>query len=472
MSVLQTIGAQRGTDVAIDGSERIVVRVRTLQFEAVNGASMSAVANLPAIIVFAVLIRHSAPTVELALWIGASATVLAGLVAYSNGTLPIRWLVQNDGPANRLAISAIFALAIGALWGAAAVAFGPVLSENEMMVFTVMVLACNAACISGIGPYLPAFFAYCIASTAPLGIALLMRREVEAHYMALLLPLYVAVVGSNARDYNRQVLSAFRLRAENEALAENVARANVATAEAKRSKWNTLAHLSHELRTPMNAIMGFSQMMHDQIFGALAERYRDYSGHIHDSGHHMLDLIDTILDVSRAETGQLTIEDGEIAPVDLIEECLQKVEHAAAAKRLTLERHFAPSLPDLMADRTKLRQALLNLLNNAIAYTREGGRVAVRLFCDADGIEIAVSDTGVGIGPEDIEKCQEPFVRVGNPLIAGTEGAGLGLPLARRLIEAHGGTFKLTSELGRGTTATIHLPAARCVWREVERKRA
>jgi signal transduction histidine kinase len=290
--------------------------------------------------------------------------------------------------------------------------------------------------------------------------------------MALLVPLYVAVVGSNARDYNRQVLSAFRLRAENEALAENVARANTATAAAERSKWNTLAHLSHELRTPMNAIMGFSQMMHDQIFGVLAERYRDYSGHIHNSGRHMLDLIDTILDVSHAEAGQLTIEDSRISPVDLIEECLLKVEQAAAAKKIVLLRHFAPSLPSLIADRKKLRQALLNLLNNAIAYTREGGHVAVRLFGDAGGLDIAVSDTGVGIASDDIEKCQEPFVRVGNPLIAGSDGAGLGLPLARRLVEAHDGTFKLASELGRGTTATIHLPASRCVWRDVERKRA
>ena len=168
MSVLQTIGAQRGTEVAIDGSERIVARVRTLQFEAVDGASMSAVANLPAIIVFAVLIRHAVPIAELAFWIGMAATILAGLVAYSTNTLPIQLLLRDDGPANRLAISAIFALAIGGLWGAAALAFGPALSENEMMVFTVMVLACNAACISGIGPYLPAFFGYCIASTAPL----------------------------------------------------------------------------------------------------------------------------------------------------------------------------------------------------------------------------------------------------------------------------------------------------------------
>jgi signal transduction histidine kinase len=186
----------------------------------------------------------------------------------------------------------------------------------------------------------------------------------------------------------------------------------------------------------------------------------------------MVELIDTIIDVSRAETGQLTIDDSAIVPVELIEECLQKVEQAAAAKRLTLERHFAQSAPRLMVDQAKLRQALLNLLHNAISYTREGGRIAIALSCLNDGLEIAVSDTGVGIAPDDIEKCQEPFVRVGNPLIAGAEGAGLGLPLARRLIEAHGGSFKLASKLGRGTTATIHLPAERCVWHAVERKRA
>ena len=470
--MLQTIGAQSKTDVAVGDSERIGARVRTLQFEAVNGASMSAVANLPAIMVFAVLIRRDVPMAEIAFWVGMAAAILAALVAFSHGQLPARWLLRNDGPANRLKIHASFALAIGALWGVGALAFEPHLSENQMMVFTVMVLACNAACISGIGPYLPAFFGYCLGSTAPLAVALLWRPEIEAHYMAILVPLYVAVVGSNARDYNRQVLAAFRLRAENEVLAENLAHANVATAEARRSKWTTLAHLSHELRTPMNAIMGFAQMMHDQIFGALAARYRDYSGHIHESGRHMLDLIDTILDVSRAEAGQLSIEDSEIEAVDLIEECLQMVAPTAAAKHLKLERHFAPSSPYLIADRTKLRQALLNLLNNAVAYTREGGSVAVRVFSDAEGLEIAVSDTGVGIASDDLEKCQEPFVRVGNPLIAGAEGAGLGLPLARRLVEAHGGTFKLTSELGRGTTATIHLPATRCVWRDAERKRA
>ena len=469
MSVLQTVGARKRTDVAAGDSERVDTRVRTLQFETINGSAPSAVANLPAIIMLAVIIRRTVPTNELAVWIGAAAVVLAALMAFANNALPS---LRTRSPSSRLAIHATFATLIGSLWGGAAFAFAPALSEGEMMVLTVMVLVCNAACVSGIGPYLPAFFGYCAASLLPLAVALYRRPEIEAHYFALLMPLYVGVIGMSARDYNRQVLATFRLRAENEALAENLARANVATAEAKRSKWTTLAHLSHELRTPMNAIMGFSQMMRDQIFGTLAERYRDYSSHIHDSGAHMLNLINTILDVSRAEAGQLTIEDVGIAPVDLIEECLQLVEYAAAAQRLTLERHFAPAPPDVTVDRTKLRQALLNLLNNAIAYTREGGRVTVRLFSDADGLEIAVSDTGVGIASDDIEKCQEPFVRVGNPLIAGAEGAGLGLPLARRLIEAHGGAFTLSSELGRGTTATIRLPAARCVWREAERKSA
>jgi YD repeat-containing protein len=213
-------------------------------------------------------------------------------------------------------------------------------------------------------------------------------------------------------------------------------------------------------------------MMHDQIFGPLAERYREYSHHIHASGHHMLELIDTILDVSRAEAGQLTIEESEFAPGALVEECLAKARNAAAAKFLTLETRSETRLPFILADRAKLRQALLSLLSNAIKYTRDGGHVAIRLGCDDRGFLIAITDNGVGIAPDDLEKCQEPFVRVDSPLIASAEGAGLGLPLARRFAEAHGGEFRLTSELGCGTTATIFLPEERCVWPGEERKRA
>jgi two-component system, cell cycle sensor histidine kinase PleC len=471
VSILPGSAARAAVESAVaDGGERVAARLRTLQCEAVDNAAPSAAANLPAIIVFAFIVRRAVPAVDLYVWIGTALIVLTGVVLFSYNALPAR--LRAERASDRLIIHGCLATLVGGLWGGAALAFGPLLGESRMMVFTLMVLVCNAACISGIGPYLPAFAGYCLASTLPLAVALFRRSEIEAHTMALLVPLYIAVIGANARAYNRQVLSAFRLRADNEALAENLAKANVATAEARRSKWNTLAHLSHELRTPMNAIMGFSQMMRDQIFEPLADRYRDYSGHIHESGHHMLDLIDTILDVSRAEAGQLTIEESEFAPGALVEECLTKARTAAAAKFLTLEIRSESRMPLIMADRAKLRQALLNLLSNAVKYTRDGGRIAIRLSCDDDGMGIAITDNGVGIAPGDLEKCQEPFVRVESPLIATAEGAGLGLPLARRFAEAHGGQFRLTSELGHGTTATILLPPERCVWHDGERRRA
>jgi len=449
---------------------RVEDRVKRLQCEALNGAVPSAAANLPALIAFALVIRNEVGAVPLAFWVGTATVVLGALVAFMRDAIPARFKIAD--PAERLLVHASFAALIGALWGGGALAFGAQLGEGKMMVFAIMVLACNAACISGIGPYLPAFFGYCLASTIPLAIVLFRRPEVEAHMMALLVPLYVLIIGVNARAYNRQVVTAFRLQAQNETLAENLTRANVATAEAKRSKWNTLAHLSHELRTPLNAIMGFSQMMRDQIFGPISDRYRDYSVHIHDSGRHLLDLVDTILDVSRAEAGELAIDDNEIAPMALVEECLAKIRESASAKHLTLETRSETFLPLVIADRIKLRQALLNLLTNAVKYTREGGRIQVTVACQNNGLAIAIADNGVGIAPENIEKCLEPFVRVDNPLIATSEGAGLGLPLARRLTEAHGGTFEFTSALGRGTTATVRLPATRCVWRHRDRKQA
>ena len=460
--MLQDLDGHVACDTAADA--RVEDRVRRLQCEAVNNAAPSAAANLPAVIAFAFIIRHTVGAVALGLWIGAAAAILAALVLFVKDAIPAALRIGD--PSRRLLVHATFATLIGALWGGAALAFGPHLGEGKIMVFALMVLACNAACISGIGPYLPAFFGYCLASTLPLAVALYLRPETESHMMAILVPLYVLVIGANARAYNRQVVNAFRLQAQNEELAEDLTRAHVATADAKRSKWHTLAHLSHELRTPMNAIMGFSQMMRDQIFGALAERYRDYSVHIHDSGQHMLELIDTILEVSRGEAGQLMLEESEIAPMALVEECLAKIRDAAAAKQLTLETRSDTFLPLIRADRKKLAQAVLNLLTNAVKFTREGGHVAVRITVGDDGLRIAIADNGVGIAPEDLEECLEPFVRIDNPLIATAEGgAGLGLPLARQLTEAHGGKFELASEPGRGTTATIRLPARRCVWR-------
>lgn len=470
MSVLRRILAEANSRHAPDptaaaanvASASVSARVRAQQIQALDATALSGTANLPTVILAAFVIRSSVEAIWLYLWIAATAVVVLALIGTLYAPLAQRTGQPRPAPTlqRRLGVRVFFATAIGSVWGGGFLAFGPSLDQSQMLYLAVIILGCNAACISGLGPYLPAFFGYCVTSAFPLAFITFSRHEPLAHDLTLLVILFIAVVTVNVRAYNRQVLAAFRLRAENEALAANVVRANVATAEAKRSKWTTLAHLSHELRTPMNAIIGFSQMMSQQMFGPLGERYLAYSGHIHHSGQRMLDLIDSIQDVSRAEAGQIVLDESELAPAALVEECLQTLE--PAAKHITVDRRFGPSPPRIVADYAKLRQALLNLLTNAVRYTRDGGRVSVGLAWADGGLEIAITDNGVGIAAADLEKCLEPFVRVGNPLIAGVEGVGLGLPLAKRLVEAHGGSLSLASEPGQGTTATIHLPSERC----------
>lgn len=447
-----------------DGSS-LAARVRARQLEILDGDFLSGAANIPAVAITGFVIRSSVSATWLCLWFALMVAAIAVLLVAIRGPAP--WRADPAWPKGslrtRLSVHVLLTTLVGAIWGGACLAFASSLTEGQMMFLTVIVLGCNAACVSALGPYLPAFFGYFVGSLVPLAYAHMLRPNPEAHNLALLVLLFMATISLNVRAFNRNVLATFRLRAENEILAENVSNANAATAAAMRSKWNTLAHLSHELRTPMNAILGFTEMMREQLFGPLGERYLSYTGNIHDSGRHTLDLIDAILEVSLAEAGQLSLSESETALSGLIAECLRMVEPAAAKKHVAVDTRFERSLPRIVVDRAKLRQALLNLLGNALKYTPEGGRVSVTARMVADGLEVAVSDTGVGIAPEHLERCLEPFVRLGNPLTTGAEGAGLGLPLAKRLIEMHGGRLHIASEPGRGTVVTLHLPLRRCV---------
>jgi signal transduction histidine kinase len=436
----------------------VAARIRTRMVENLDEHLLSAAANIPAAIVTAGMLRGEVPSAWLLLWIGLLAATVAALFLTVRGVAPARIALGR-----RLATHVLFATAIGGMWGGACLAFGPLLTPDRMMFLAVIMTACNAACVTALGIYLPAYFGYAAASLLPLCYVSFVRPEAEAGGSTLLIVLYIITLAINARSHNQLVLAAFKLQAENEALAESVARANAATVAATRSKWDMLAHLSHELRTPMNAIIGFSDMMTEQMFGPLGDRYLGYAGHIHDSGRHALGLIDAILETSCAESGQLTLTEGEVATPALIEDCLHMVENAASAKHVTLESRLGQALPRIAADRAKLRQALLNLLTNAIKYTPRGGHVSITAEWVPGGLDIAVSDTGVGIAAEDLSRCVEPFVRLRNPHMAGVDGAGLGLPLAKRLVEAHGGSLRLASEPGQGTVATIHVPSARCL---------
>jgi signal transduction histidine kinase len=227
---------------------------------------------------------------------------------------------------------------------------------------------------------------------------------------------------------------------------------------ANRHKSEFLANMSHELRTPLNAIIGFSEVLQERLFGELNEKQAEYTDDILTSGRHLLSLINEILDLSKVEAGRMELE---LATFDLplaIENARTFVRERATKHGINLDVTIDERLGDFVGDERKIKQVLLNLLSNAVKFTPEGGRIGINAR-QADGsVEISVSDTGIGIAPEDQAKIFEEFRQVGGDYAHKTEGTGLGLTLAKKLVELHGGRIWVESEVGRGSTFTFILP--------------
>jgi signal transduction histidine kinase len=232
---------------------------------------------------------------------------------------------------------------------------------------------------------------------------------------------------------------------------------------ADRTKSEFLANMSHELRTPLNAILGFAEVLRDAIMGPLDTRYRSYAADIHGSGQHLLDVINDILDLSKIEVGRLELREDSVALRDIADACRRVIEAKAATAGVALVFTVADDLPLIDADTTRLKQVLLNLLSNAIKFTPSGGCVTISAWAEASGLVIAVADTGIGMRAQDIPIALEPFRQIDAVLNRRYEGTGLGLPLAKRLIELHGGTIEIDSAPGRGTTVRVRLPALRII---------
>ena len=229
-----------------------------------------------------------------------------------------------------------------------------------------------------------------------------------------------------------------------------------------RTASDLLSGMSHELRTPLNAIIGFSEIARSEMFGPIgSDRYREYLRDIHESGRHLLALINNLLDVARIDAGKIDMADDEVNVAELIRSCLAETAERAAASGISLTAEVTDALPPLHADRRMLAQVLLNLLSNAIKFTPTGGRVTVTSWCrPATGCVLQVSDTGKGIALKDIPSALALFGQ-GPDLASRYQGAGLGLPLSKALVELHSGSLDLQSELGVGTTVTVRLPAER-----------
>ena len=227
---------------------------------------------------------------------------------------------------------------------------------------------------------------------------------------------------------------------------------------ASQHKSEFLASMSHELRTPLNAVIGFSDVLLERMFGELNERQDEYLRDIRSSGHHLLELINEILDLSKVEAGRMDLERSPVSLRDAIEHGVAMVRERAAHHGISLRRDIAEEVGIVWADELKLRQVLLNLLTNAVKFTPDGGSVAVTARRVGDEVEVSVADTGIGIAEAERERIFEAFQRGGRTARTGAEGTGLGLTLTRRIVELHGGRIWMVSEPGRGSTFAFAIP--------------
>ncbi len=337
--------------------------------------------------------------------------------------------------------------------------------------FMIMVYACNMAGGAAITSPCPP---YAVISIVLSAVAIVIMPALEGT------PFYIGIAALSVgftffmAHMARQVFLTARdmllLREDKSELIEQLTAAKIESDKARhraeaasQAKSEFLANMSHELRTPLNAILGFSEIMKGEVFGSLGSpQYIEYAGHIHGSGQHLLGLINDVLDLARIEAGRFVVRAIEINMRDAIANAATLFEVRAMQGKVDVKLEVENGLPLLLADERAMRQILLNLISNAVKFTPEGGTVTVfARRSGGGGMEFGVSDTGVGIDPADIDTVFEAFGQGQHDVATREKGTGLGLPIVRGLVEAHGGKVRLASELGKGTTVTCVFPRER-----------
>jgi signal transduction histidine kinase len=219
--------------------------------------------------------------------------------------------------------------------------------------------------------------------------------------------------------------------------------------------------MSHELRTPLNAVIGFAEVIRDELLGPVGRKqYQEYAGDICKAGTHLLDLINDILSVSRIDLGKVRLNETELNLEPVIRSAMRLLGRRAEEKSITIAVDLAPNLPALAADERALKQVLVNLLTNAVKFSDEESRIVVSAR-ENDGLVIAVTDSGIGIDAEILDKVKQPFFQAEAALERRFEGAGLGLAIADGLMQLHGGSLEIESVVGQGTTVTLRFPVTR-----------
>jgi two-component system cell cycle sensor histidine kinase PleC len=288
--------------------------------------------------------------------------------------------------------------------------------------------------------------------------------------MAGLLIVSLPFFGYVARQLNRSSLMLLSFRFEKDALVAELETAKSMSDEARRraedanlAKSRFLASMSHELRTPLNAILGFSEVMANEVLGPMSNpTYRDYARDVHESGQHLLDLINEILDLSRIEAGRYQLNEEPMLLLMVVEDCCHMMELKARNKDIRIIQDFESTLPRLLADERAVRQITLNLLSNAIKFTATSGEIRVRVGWTAGGGQyLSVKDNGPGIPEDEIPIVLSAFGQGSIAIKSAEQGTGLGLPIVQGLLAMHGGEFELHSKLREGTEAIAIFPSSR-----------
>jgi two-component system, cell cycle sensor histidine kinase PleC len=343
--------------------------------------------------------------------------------------------------------------------------------KSSSDIINVFVMLLVVAVSSMLGSSLPiAVFATTAPLTVAVALSYLLTGTVHGYVLAGLALTALCYFGLLANRLYTSNLAALEARAEKDALIGELEQAKAKSDEARRhaeaaniAKSRFLAQMSHELRTPLNAILGFSEVMKNELFGAHAVRaYKDYSNDIHNSGVHLLGLINEILDLSRIEAGRYELNEESVALTQVAEECRHLLKLRASNRGMVIHDLFEPDMPRLWADERAVRQICLNLLSNAIKFTPQAGEVWLKVgWTAAGGQYFSVRDNGPGIPESEIPIVIDTFGQGSNAIKSAEQGAGLGLPIVKSLIELHGGTFSLKSKLREGTEVIVTFPPER-----------
>jgi two-component system cell cycle sensor histidine kinase PleC len=313
-----------------------------------------------------------------------------------------------------------------------------------------------------------------LAATAPVTIAVALdfalRGGVHNYVFAAMTVTAQAYFTMLAHRLYSTTLATLEARAEKDALIGELEQAKAISDEARRraesaniSKSRFLAQMSHELRTPLNAILGFSEVMKSEVFGPHAvPTYKEYAGDIHNSGVHLLNLINEILDLSRIEAGRYELNEEAVDLAHVVGDCHHLLQLRARNRGIQIQQMFELDLPRLWADERACRQICLNLLSNAIKFTPQGGEVWLKVgWTAAGGQYMSVKDNGPGIPEDEIPIVLASFGQGTNAIKSAEQGTGLGLPIAKNLVDLHGGTFTLKSKVRFGTEVIITFPPER-----------